>query len=280
MIITQEYTPSDVNQDLEAMEAALTANTSGQTVYEVQKGDTFMALAFANDMTMAELEALNPDVANVDSLYIGQLLNVKEIVPFLSVRTVDRETYQEAISCPVEEVPDDSMYQGESRILEEGVPGEALVTADVIYVNGHERERNVVTSQTLTEPTTRVVAVGTKERPSWYPTGSFIWPVYGRITSSFGYRSIFGSTSYHGGIDIATSYGTTIRAADGGTVVWSGTGSASTWSWTTETASRPIMPTAPACWSARGIESIRGSLSPGWAPPGAPPAITATLRSR
>ncbi len=231
VIITQEYTPSDVNQDLAAMTAALTANTSGQTVYEVQKGDTFMALAFANDMTMAELEALNPDVTNVDSLYIGQLLNVKEIVPYLSVRTVDRVTYQEPIASPVEEVPDDSMYQGESRVIDPGVPGEALITADVTYVNGHERERNVVTSQTLTEPTTKVVAVGTKERPSWYPTGSFIWPVYGRITSRFGYRSIFGSSSYHGGIDIATSYGTSIRAADGGTVVWSGTGSGSWWSY-------------------------------------------------
>ena len=229
--ITSEYTPSDLNQDLEAMKETLTANVNGQTVYEVREGDTFMALAFANDMDMSELEALNPDVENVDNLYIGQLLHVKEEVPFLSVQTVDRVTYEEAIPCPVEEVEDDSMYQGDSKVLDPGVEGEALVTADVTYRNGREQERNVIATETVREPTTRVVAVGTQARPTWLPTGHFIWPVYGTITSQFGYRSIFGSTSKHGGIDIATSYGTSIKAADGGTVVWSGRGSGSYWSY-------------------------------------------------
>ena len=230
VVITHEYTPSDVRQDLDEMEAILTENTSGQTVYEVQKGDTFMALAFANDMTMSELEALNPGI-DINRLYIGQLLNIKEEIPFLSVQTVEEITYNEAIACPVEEVPDDSMYQGASRVLDAGVEGQALVTAQVTYVNGYERERNVIETQVLSEPTTKVVAVGTKVRPSWYPNGYFIWPVYGNITSYFGYRSIFGSYSYHGGIDIAASYGTNIKAADGGTVVWSGTGTGSYWSY-------------------------------------------------
>ena len=38
------------------MLATLTANTNGQTTYEVQKGDTFMQIAFDNDMSMSELE--------------------------------------------------------------------------------------------------------------------------------------------------------------------------------------------------------------------------------
>ncbi|MPM65190.1 Murein hydrolase activator EnvC [bioreactor metagenome] len=44
----------------------------------------------------------------------------------------------------------------------------------------------------------------------------------GNITSRFGYRYIFGSYSFHSGIDIANTYGTAIRAADGGTVTFSG----------------------------------------------------------
>ena len=55
--------------------------------------------------------------------------------------------------------------------------------------------------------------------------------MYGNITSYFGYRSIFGSYSYHGGIDIATSYGTSIAAADGGTVVFAGRATGSMWSY-------------------------------------------------
>ena len=219
--ITREYTPSDVNQDVAAMTALLTENTNGQTTYEVQKGDTFMALAFANDMTMEEMEALNPDV-DINRLYIGQILNVKEEIPYLGVQTVDALTYSEPIECEVREVKDDTMYQGQSKVLDAGVPGEALITADVTYVNGVEKERNVTSTTVVREATEKVVAVGTVPRPTWFPTGNYIWPVYGRVTSPFGYRSIFGSYSYHSGLDIAVPYGTTVKAADGGTVVWSG----------------------------------------------------------
>ena len=219
--ITQEYVPSDVEQDTAAMLTTLTANTNGQTTYEVQSGDTFMALAFDNGMTMAEMEALNPGI-DINKLYIGQILNIKEEIPFLGVETVDSLTYTEAIECPVREVEDDSMYQGESKVLDAGVPGEALVTADVTYVNGVERERNVTSTTTIREATEKVIAVGTKERPTWYPTGNYIWPVYGTITSRFGYRYIFGSYSYHSGLDIAVPYGTSVKASDGGTVTFAG----------------------------------------------------------
>ena len=228
--ITREYTPADVNQDTAAMLTALTANTNGQTVYEIQKGDTFMQIAYDNGMSMDELEALNPDT-DINRIYIGQLLNVKEEIPFLSVKTVDNVTYTEEIACPVVEVEDDSMYQGESRVIDAGVPGEQVVNANVSYLNGVEQERTVLSTQVTREATNKVVAVGTKVRPSWYPTGSYIWPLYGNITSYFGYRSIFGSYSYHDALDIAASYGTTIKASDGGTVVWAGTGTGGYWSY-------------------------------------------------
>ena len=228
--ITREYTPADVNQDTAAMLTALTANTNGQTVYEIQKGDTFMQIAYDNGMSMDELEALNPDT-DINRIYIGQLLNVKEEIPFLSVKTVDNVTYTEEIACPVVEVEDDSMYQGESRVIDAGVPGEQVVNANVSYLNGVEQERTVLSTQVTREATNKVVAVGTKVRPSWYPTGTYIWPLYGNITSYFGYRSIFGSYSYHDALDIAASYGTTIKASDGGTVVWAGTGTGGYWSY-------------------------------------------------
>ena len=219
--VAGEYLPASVEQNQEAMFSTLTANTNGETVYEVVKGDTFMAIAQRNNMTMQELQELNPDI-NINRLYIGQLLTVKEEIPFLSVQTTENVTYEEEIACPVEEVPDNSMYQGESRVLDAGVPGTASVEASVTYVNGKETGRDILSTETITEPTVRVVAVGTKERPSWYPNGYFIWPVQGRINSSFGWRSIFGSYSYHGGIDIKASYGQSIKAADGGTVIFAG----------------------------------------------------------
>ncbi|MGN8896967.1 peptidoglycan DD-metalloendopeptidase family protein [Flavonifractor sp. HCP28S3_F3] len=227
--ISHKYTASDVNQDAAAMLSALTANTNGQTVYEVQKGDTFMQIALDNGMTVSEMEALNPDV-DINKIYIGQLLNVKEEIPFLSVKTVDNVTYTESIDCPVVEVEDDTMFQGQTKVLDAGTPGEQVVNADIAYLNGVEQERTILSTEVTREATNKVIAVGTKVRPSWYPTGTYIWPVYGTITSSFGYRSVFGSYSYHDGLDIAAPYGTTIKASDGGTVVFAGTGTGGYWS--------------------------------------------------
>lgn len=230
VVITREYTPSNVEQDLAKMTGVLTANTTGETTYEVKQGDTFSGIAYDNGMSMDELKALNPE-QDINKLYIGQIINVREVIPYLSVKTVESQTYAEAIAAPVEEVEDNSMYKGESRVITPGVDGQAQVTADVTYVNGMEKGRDVIESTVISEPTTKVVAVGTMERPSWLPNGYFIWPAYGSITSSFGYRYIFGSYSYHSGIDIAVPYGSSVKAADGGTVIYSGTGTGSSWSY-------------------------------------------------
>ena len=185
------------------------------------KGDTFNGIAYRNDMSVSDLKALNPDV-NINRLMIGQVLNVKEEIPVLSVTTTEHQTYNEAIPCPVETVKDDNMYEGDSKILVQGTEGEARVVADVTFVNGYERERTVVSSTTLREPTTTTQAVGTKERPKTASKGYYIWPITGRINSYFGGRYIFGSYSYHSGIDIKANYGAAIKASDGGTVTFSG----------------------------------------------------------
>ena len=94
-----------------------------------------------------------------------------------------------------------------------------------------EQTRIINTTNVITQPTTQVVAVGTKPRPKTMATGSFIWPIYGRVNSGYGSRYIFGSYSFHSGIDIAGAYGAAIKAADGGKVTFAGTGTGSYWSY-------------------------------------------------
>lgn len=206
---------------LEEMETALRSNTTGETTYTVVKGDTFNGIAYANDMSVSDLQALNPGV-NINKLMVGDILNIKEEIPLLSVTTVEDVTYSEAIACPVETVEDASMYKGTSKITTQGVEGEALVNAQVTYVNGRETDREVLSTTTVREPTTTIKTVGTKEKPKTASSGSFSWPITGRINSYFGGRYIFGSYSYHSGLDIRASYGAPIKAADGGTVTFAG----------------------------------------------------------
>ncbi|MCD7928470.1 MAG: peptidoglycan DD-metalloendopeptidase family protein [Oscillospiraceae bacterium] len=217
--ITYQAISSNTEQDLTAMLELLTSNTIGETTYTAQEGDTYSTIAANNDMTLDEFYALNPDVdSDSEMLQIGDVLTVSRAVPYLSVRTVDTETYTESISYSTEQVEDSSMYKGETKVVTVGVDGVAQVTANVTYVNGYEESREVTSTVTVTEPVTQVIAVGTKEKPSTFASGSFSWPVSGTVSSRFGYRS----GSMHRGIDICASYGTTITAADGGTVTYAG----------------------------------------------------------
>lgn len=204
------------------MEEALKANTTGETTYTVVKGDTYNGIAYRNDMSLSDLMELNPQ-ADIDRLMVGDVLNVKEIIPTLSVQTTEHVTYTQPIQCPVEEVEDSSMYKGDTKILTQGEEGEAQIEADVTYVNGRERERDVTSTTTLREPTTTVKAVGTKEKPKTASKGYFIWPTSSRrINSHFGGRNLWGRYDYHSGLDIHASYGEGIKAADGGTVTFAG----------------------------------------------------------
>ena len=115
-------------------------------------------------------------------------------------------------------------HKGIDIAAPKGTPVYAADGGTVTYVNGEETERTILSSVTLREPVTQQCLRGTKERPTWYPTGSFRWPTTGRITSTFGGRASpggIGSTN-HKGIDIANSKGTPIYAADGGTVTYAG----------------------------------------------------------
>jgi len=194
---------------------------AGEVTHTVKSGEVWSKIARDNGMDNAQLLALNPGY-DINRLSIGDVLTISNAVPYLTVAQVERESYVAEIPYNIEYKADNTMYQGEYKVLSPGVPGSADVVADVTYVNGVEQDRVIISSETISEPVTELQAQGTVPRPSWYPTGTFRWPVSGRISSYFGSRYIFGSYSYHNAIDIVCSYGVPIVASDGGTVIFSG----------------------------------------------------------
>ena len=221
--IKQEYTDASLVMNLGNIAEILNATKSGEVTYTVEAGDSYYYIAELYDMSVDDLLDMNPGY-DPKLLRVGDVLTISNAVPYLTVVDVERQNYVQDVPYQVEYQDDNTMYQGDYKVLSPGVYGKADVTANVTYINGEETDRQVVASVTLSEPVTETQARGTIPRPTWFPTGSFRWPCSGSITSYFGRRNtgIRGASTYHEGIDIANSYGTAIYAADGGTVSYSG----------------------------------------------------------
>ncbi|HCK23698.1 MAG TPA: M23 family peptidase [Bacteroides graminisolvens] len=219
--IRYDYTALSTPSDPDTVRAKLTANREEAATYTVVQGDTFSEIAERFALWQNELRDLNPSVTP-DKLSIGEVLTIKQAVPALSVITVERSVYEEEIPIPIEYVDDSALYIGDSRIVEAGSAGIANVEAEITYQNGVETARNILSTTTKVEATTRIVARGTQKPPKTASKGTYIWPVNGKVTSTTGKRTLLGSTGYHSGLDIAVPYGTEVKASDGGTVTFSG----------------------------------------------------------
>lgn len=197
----------------------LDVNSEQGQKYAIQSGDTLYQVAINAEMTMEELLALNPGLTENSILKIGQEINLVVPVPLLSVIIEEEVVYNEVIPKTVETINNDNEYKTYRRVITQGSDGSKEVTAKVTKVNGIEQSKEVISETVLVSPTVEKVEVGTLTTPPKKAIGSFIYPVSGaRITSGYGMR--WGTL--HAAIDFACSAGTSIKASDGGTVVFSG----------------------------------------------------------
>ena len=221
--IKEEIIPTEDIMNLGYLAETLYSTKTAEVTYEVKKGDTWSEIAEAHGLTSKELLTLNPGY-DINRLQIGEILTLSASVPYLTLTVQQQERYLDDVMYDIEYTPTADLYQGDYKVTSPGQYGAADVVANVTYVNGVETERTILSSVTLRDPVTEYRLEGTKERPTWHPTGSFRWPVSGRITSYFGGRKSpggIGSTN-HKGLDIAAPRGTPVYAADGGTVTYSG----------------------------------------------------------
>lgn len=201
----------------EATEKILTGG-SKEVVYEVKEGDTFFEITQKYDTTFEELKKINPDIKE-DSIYPGDKIVMNKAVSAVTVVTVETSTYAETVEYKTVYKKSSSMYEGDYTVEQEGENGKRVVTARITRENGESVNKQILESETIREPVKRIVIKGTKEVPKTHPTGTLIMPVSGyTLTSEFGWR--WGRN--HDGLDLAAPEGTTIRAADGGTVTRAG----------------------------------------------------------
>ncbi|MDG5789428.1 M23 family metallopeptidase [Evansella sp. AB-P1] len=188
--------------------------TLEEELYTVKQGDVLGTIASAHDLSMSDIQAINPGITQDSLLQIGDELNVTVLKPMISVIVEKESIREETISYETETRDDNNVWSGTTNVAQEGRDGKKVVEYSVIYENGRAVKQETISEEIVNEPVNRVVIRGTKTSPS-RGTGQLAWPAVGGYISSYqGMR--WGR--YHRGIDIAGPRNHNILAADNGTV--------------------------------------------------------------
>ena len=149
--------------------------------------------------------------------------------PLLTIKSIRNVTLERNIPYQTVETPYGGLLAGRSRTTTAGSVGSERVTEEIIYVNGIELNRNVVSSEVLREPTTKQVLIGTYvHTPTISPTpANAPVEIAGQMRFSFPVDNVrvssrWGAGRGHRGWDFLSPIGTNIYAAADGVVTFSG----------------------------------------------------------
>jgi len=183
--------------------------------YNVQPGDSLWSIARKNDMYVSDIVQTN-NLREDSTLALGQVIILNKPKPYITV--IAKVEGKENVVIPYEtKTITDKAISG-IKVKTEGQNGEKFVAYTAVKRNGEIEKKDVSEEKVIKQAVTKVVAKGTRATyqvasRGGVSSGRLIWPVHGSITQSFG---------RHTGIDIAGPSGSTICAADGGTVTFAG----------------------------------------------------------
>ena len=126
----------------------------------------------------------------------GTELTDGDKVVFTDIEKRERSVTGEAVAAPVRKVSDDSLFQGQTKVVTEGVPGTRDVTYKVVVRNGKVVRRVVVTSTVTAQPTPEVVKVGTKPV---IESGNTVWDRLAQCEAGGNWHINTGN-GYYGGL--------------------------------------------------------------------------------
>lgn len=144
----------------------------------------------------------------------------------LTVKTTELSSEEQPVRFETITKKTKKLYKGQTKVKQEGRKGRKEVIKEVTKENGQTVEEQVLEETVLQEPEPEITLKGTRERPepaepasAKMGTGRLSAPVSQlNVTSGFGPR--WGRT--HLGVDLAMPQGSSICAADGGTVIFTG----------------------------------------------------------
>jgi len=220
VLIVEGYVSKSEIKDIDEATELITKENEEAKVYEIVSGDIPSKVAKKNDMELATLFELNPDLeTHQRTMQIGDELIVLVPEPELSVITKEEVIYTEPIARETTYKENPDKYVGSNQTIDAGEDGVLEVTAIVAKLNGDETGREIMSTKVIKAPQNKIISKGSKPLPVKGATGNFISPLVSyRISSRYGKRG----RGFHSGIDLAVATGTSVRASDGGVVTIAG----------------------------------------------------------
>lgn len=225
--ISEEYVNPFEVMDKEAAKELIIRGTPAKDTYVLKEGDSLWSIARAHDMSVKDLLQANPQLKSEDDkILIGDKINLAVDKPLLNVKVCTRVEFKAPIPFETETQKDNKLLKGKQKVKTPGKEGVKKIVADAVYSNGVKQSQATINENKIKDPVKQVIAEGTATRSNYYAyapvasrgSGRFVWPVSGKISSPFGRRG----RGYHSGIDIAGSYGSSVRASNSGVVKFAG----------------------------------------------------------
>ena len=211
--VMETYVNASQIKDKDTAYTEMTTKNAEAGIYVVEPGDALSIIAEKNNISVDEIKELNPQIESDDDIYYDDRLNITVPKAALQILVEKQETYKESYNEDVVYQDDDSMFIGETEVVQEGTPGSHVVTDLVTYKDDVESERENLKETVEVAAVAEVVKRGTKSKPTYmYPVTNW------NLTSNFGYR--WGRL--HAGADVGVPIGTTVRASRAGQVITAG----------------------------------------------------------
>ena len=119
------------------------------------------------------------------------------------IKVVRKQVSDEPVDFATVERADETMYEGEESVAQEGVVGLRDVTYELTFRNGDLVSRSAVRARVTREPVAEVVEVGTREQPTAnYAGGGTVWDSLAGCESG-GNWAINTGTGYYGGLQFS-----------------------------------------------------------------------------
>lgn len=181
---------------------------------KVQKGDTLYSIAKRYDMSISELIELN-GIDSPNQLYIGQVLKTTSANSYVVKRGDTLASIARRYNTTYQQLAKQNNLQAPYHL---NVGQKLTINAQNSNVAAAAPKK---TTQASTNKKVAATAAQQSTPISSKRSSKFVWPVSGKIISSFGAT---GKGRKNDGINISAPVGTAVKAGDKGTVAYAGNG--------------------------------------------------------